>query len=76
MRERGVIEKEEAKKFWSEMRHVFQLSFSLAQVRFKLRNEGSFVGFFWYLLEPLMSFVILLLCGHALRQSAIPLYPL
>ncbi|HOW58757.1 MAG TPA: ABC transporter permease [Candidatus Omnitrophota bacterium] len=59
-----------------EIKHILYLSLSLAKVRFKLRNEGSFIGIFWYLLEPLLTFAILLLFGHALYQNIIPHYPL
>ena len=35
-----------------------ELSLSLAKAGFKLRNEGSYIGVFWYLLEPLIIFSI------------------
>lgn len=38
---------------------VFGLSLSLAKANFKLRNEGSYLGIFWYILEPLIMFLIL-----------------
>lgn len=34
------------------------LSFSLAKAGFKLRNEGSYLGILWYLLDPLIMFLI------------------
>jgi len=55
---------------------LWRLSFSLAWTHFKLRNEGSYLGIFWYLLEPLCFFVIILLIGGAINQSPIQHYPL
>lgn len=56
------------KKFWS-------LSFTLAKAWFKLRNEGSYLGIFWYLLNPLFMFILLLLIFKNSLQ-AIPYYSL
>lgn len=39
---------------------ILGLSFSLAKVNFKLRNEGSYLGIFWYILNPLALFAIIL----------------
>lgn len=39
-------------KFW-------RLTLSLAIAEFKLRNEGSYLGIFWYLLNPLLIFTLL-----------------
>ena len=52
------------------------LSFSLALSQFKLRNEGSYLGVFWYLLEPLSFFVILLFLGGGVLNNSINKYPL
>lgn len=60
----------------ARLRNILELSFAWAQVRFRLRNEGSFIGIFWYLLEPLLTFMILLLYGRVLFQDIIPRYPL
>ena len=38
---------------------TFNLSFQLAKANFKLRNEGSYLGVFWYLLNPLLTFILL-----------------
>jgi len=39
--------------------NIFNLSWHLAKVNFKLRNEGSYLGIFWYLLDPLLMFLVL-----------------
>lgn len=39
-------------KFW-------RLTLSLAIADFKLKNEGSYLGIFWYLLNPLLIFTLL-----------------
>lgn len=39
--------------------YTLRVSLALAKAEFKLRNEGSYLGIFWYLLNPLLTFVIL-----------------
>lgn len=41
-------------------RRTLNLSFALAKAEFKLRNEGSYLGIFWYLLNPILTFLVLL----------------
>lgn len=66
------------KNFFEETKKTFELSFSLAKADFKLRNAGSYLGIFWYLLSPLSLFLIILLIkkGSALSSSNIELYPI
>ncbi len=52
------------------------LSLALAKARFKERNEGSYLGIFWYLLNPLFMFILLLLIFSDRLGREIPLYPL
>jgi len=59
----------EIKKFW-------QLSLALAKAQFKLRNEGSYLGILWYLLNPLLMFILLLLIFSSRLGAGIPYYPL
>ncbi len=53
-----------------------KLALSLAKTNFKLRNEGSYLGILWYLLEPMCFFIIILLVGGALNRSPVEFYPL
>lgn len=63
-------------KLTTYIQHVVGLGFSLAKVNFKLRNEGSYLGFLWYLLNPLaLFFVILFVKMQAFGNVLIPLYP-
>lgn len=39
---------------------TIRLSISLAKAGFKLRNEGSYLGILWYLINPLLLFSLLL----------------
>lgn len=48
----------------------------MAVAQFKLRNEGSYLGVVWYLLEPLSFFVILLFLGRVVTNNSVPKYPL
>ena len=61
----------------SKISSVLRLSFSLAKVNFKLRNEGSYLGFLWYLLNPLaLFFVLLFVKGQVFLQIDVPYYPI
>jgi ABC-type polysaccharide/polyol phosphate export permease len=59
-----------------ENSNFFQLSFQLAKSGFKLRNEGSYLGILWYLLNPLLLFILLLLIFSDRLGVSIPQYPL
>jgi len=52
------------------------LSIALAKTEFKLRNEGSYLGILWYLLNPLLMFLLLFLVFADRLGSGIPHYPL
>jgi len=58
------------------LKHAIGLSFSLAKAGFKLRNEGSYLGILWYLLNPLLLFGLLLLVFSDRLGSGIQDYPL
>jgi ABC-type polysaccharide/polyol phosphate export permease len=59
----------ELKKFWN-------LSFYLAKSGFRIRNEGSFFGVLWYLLNPLLFFVMLFFLFSNNLGSGVKYYPL
>lgn len=59
-----------------KIKGILGLSLSLAKARFKLRNEGSYLGIFWYLLEPIFAFAILLVIRQVIYQTATPYYPI
>ena len=42
------------------MKQLLQTAAAVAQAQFKLKIEGNYLGILWYLLEPLMMFVILM----------------
>ncbi len=44
----------------NKIKKNLSLSFQLAKTGFKQKNEGSFLGILWYLLEPLFLFIIFL----------------
>lgn len=45
---------------WSQFKKELDLSLTLAKINFILRNESSYLGTFWYLLNPLLMFLLLL----------------
>ena len=56
---------------------VLSLSYSIAKANFKLRNEGSYLGIFWYLLSPLSLFLIILFIrGSIVSTEGVANYPL
>src|SRR3989339_666208 len=59
----------------SKLKNILGVSASLAKAGFKLRNEGSYIGIFWYLLEPLLMFVIILSLLNTLNVT-IEKYPI
>ncbi len=55
---------------------ILSLSYSLAKANFKVRNEASYLGVLWYLLNPLSFFLIILyLRGVLFSAAAIAYYP-
>lgn len=64
------------KKNYQKIKNVLGLSLALAKAGFKLRNEGSYLGIFWYLLNPLLMFSILFLIFGNRLGAEIPNYPL
>ena len=57
-------------------RQALRLMMAFALIGFKLRNEGSYLGFFWYLLNPILTFLLLLLIFAGRLGSNIADYPL
>lgn len=55
---------------------MLRLSLSIAKMKFKLRNEGSYLGIIWYLLNPLLFFSLLFLIFHDRVGNNIEFYPL
>lgn len=55
---------------------IFNLSLELAKAEFKVRNEGSYLGILWYLLNPALTFFLLLAVFQDRLGDDIPSYPL
>ena len=58
------------------LKKLLNLSLALAIAEFKLRNEGSYLGIFWYLLNPLLTFGLLFLVFSIRLGGSIPNYPI
>jgi len=58
------------------LKSITGLSYQLAKANFKLRNEGSYLGLFWYLLEPFLLFVVILGLRVAFSGGGAKDYPL
>jgi len=61
------------------LRHNFELSYILAKIGFVLRNEGTWLGIFWYLLAPFLTFLLLFAIffdrlGHQIPNYAVYLF--
>ncbi|MDD5455300.1 MAG: ABC transporter permease [Candidatus Ratteibacteria bacterium] len=57
------------------MKQKFELSLTLAKAEFIERNEGSYLGLLWYLLNPLLLFLLLLMVFSDRVGSKIQDYP-
>lgn len=62
--------------YYHKFKKNLSLSFQLAKTGFKLKNEGSFLGILWYLLNPVLMFGLLLLIFSELTGKEIANYPL
>lgn len=60
----------------SSLRQTLSLSLAIATIEIKLKNEGSYIGIFWYLLNPLLTFLLLLAIFKTRLGEDIPHYPL
>jgi|SRR3989344_4612672 len=58
------------------IRTIIRQSLILAKYEIKLRNEGSYLGILWYLLNPIILFVLLFFIFRHLTGNDIELYPL
>ena len=47
------------RNIYTYLRFIFRLSLQIAKAEFKLKNEGSYLGVFWYLLNPVLTFGLL-----------------
>jgi len=61
---------------YQKARSILGLSFQLAKAEFKLRNEDSYIGIFWYLLNPILMFLLLFLIFSDRLGNNIPYYSL
>lgn len=60
----------------ASFKQIFTLSLAIAATEIKLKNEGSYIGIFWYLLNPLLMFLLLLAIFATRLGQGIPHYPL
>lgn len=51
--------KQKLVKTYHQTKSFLGLSYALARANFKLRNEGSYLGILWYLLYPLLMFLVM-----------------
>lgn len=63
------------KNLIQHIQKIWELSLILAINDFKARNEGSYLGMLWYLLNPLLMFVVLWLVFSYKFGQEITLYP-
>lgn len=58
------------------IKNTLGLSFVMAKADFKLRNEGSYLGIFWYLLNPILTFSLLYVIFSQRLGADVKNYPL
>jgi ABC-type polysaccharide/polyol phosphate export permease len=54
---------------------IFNTSYIIAKTDFKIKNEGSYLGFLWNILTPLLVFLILLSIRGVVNIGNDPNYP-
>lgn len=60
-----------------EIKEILRVGISLAKANFRLRIEGSYLGILWYLLNPLILFLVLYFVKEAaFSDISIPFFPL
>lgn len=59
-----------------KLKSIWRLSLSRAKAEFKLKNEGTLLGPFWYLLSPILMLLLLLGIFSSGLGKEIPSYPL
>lgn len=64
------------KRFLNYIKKGINTSYALAKVDFILRNEGSYLGLFWYILNPILLFILLYLIFFNRLGQNISIYPL
>lgn len=57
-----------------QAKSILGLSFQIAKAEFKLKNEGSRLGYLWYILDPLATFLIFILIRFAVKIGDSPDY--
>jgi len=63
-------------KNYQRIKSILGLSLAMAKARFKLKNEGTWLGVLWYLLSPVLTFLLLLGIFQDRLGHNIPNYPL
>lgn len=58
------------------IRKTWRISISLALAGFKVKNERSYLGVLWYLLDPIVLFITLLFIRGVFSNTDFELYPL
>lgn len=61
---------------WHKLKSILGLSLQIAKTGFKLKNEGTWLGVLWYLLSPVLTFLLLLGIFTDRLGRNIPNYPL
>lgn len=64
------------KIYTDKIKRITGLSLQIAKAEFKLRNEGSYLGILWYLLNPILMFGLLFLVFNDRMGGGISDYPL
>lgn len=60
-----------------DLEEIIRVGISLAKTNFRLRIEGSYLGILWYLLNPLVLFLVLYFVKEtAFSEISIPFFPL
>ena len=63
-------------RLWNKIKRTADLSYQLAKMNFRLKNEGTWLGILWYLLVPIITFLLMRAIFEDRLGTSIPDYPL
>ena len=58
-----------------KIKRIWGVSIAIANAQFKLKNENSYLGVLWYIINPLIMFYLLLSIFQDRLGGKIPNYP-
>jgi lipopolysaccharide transport system permease protein len=68
--------KDRSRVFCQQIIHNIKVAIVLANTQFKTKNARSFLGILWYLLDPILMFLILMVVRGMIHNTSFKEYPI